>query len=143
MSRSKRIGTAFESQVADYLTAAGIPCHRVALAGCDDEGDIRHGHLFVLECKGGKAAASASRNQIVEWLADTERERANAGVPFGFLVTKVAGKGVAQAGLWLVHVSGRELWERWGARVPAGTHATVTLDVFIDWWLSSVGVDRG
>jgi len=138
MSKSKRIGTTFERQVADYLTGRGIPCRRVALAGRDDEGDVRDdAHRFVLECKGGKAAESASHGQITTWLEETERERRAAEVSYGFLVTKTAGKGAAQAGLWRVHVPARELRMVWGAMVPATGFTSVTLETFADWWLDA------
>jgi hypothetical protein len=135
MSKGKRIGTAFESHVVNYLTERGVPCRRVALAGAEDEGDIRSDdHSFILECKAGKAAENASHNQLAQWLVETERERVHASVPYAFLATKVAGKGSAQAGLWNVHISAEMLNACWAANVPAGGYLTITLDTFISWW---------
>jgi hypothetical protein len=138
VSKSKQKGTSFETSVVKFFNAAGIPVHRVALSGAFDEGDIRDasgGNEFILECKAGRMAETASRNQLNEWLVETERERFNAGAAYGFLVTKVAGKGDAQAGLWHVHMTTWTLRGKWGARMCPAGFITVSLEDFVAWWL--------
>lgn len=132
-SRSKRIGTGFESAVVRFLSESGVPCRRVALTGAGDEGDVRtDDHRLVLECKGGKKAEGVSDALIREWLVEAERERVNAGVPFGALVRKVAGKGEAQAGLWMVHMSGEQFSVLTGALLPGSVVVGLSLGDFVE-----------
>ena len=103
MSRSRAIGTSAESAVVKLARSSGFPyAERRALAGADDQGDIRldlHGRV-ILEVKAGKAAETASDSQVAAWLVEAERERDAAGAWYGFLVLKRAGKGPRNAGQW-------------------------------------------
>lgn len=99
--RPKDIGTAAESAVVKYLRANGFPnARRNALAGRGDVGDVEVCPGVMIEVKAGQRARVASDNVIVEWLAETEKERVNAGADVGLLVTVRAGVGTNNAGRW-------------------------------------------
>ena len=92
-NRSKDIGTKGETAVVNAATAAGIQAERRALKGSGDEGDVwlRHGRV-VIEVKAGKTAAEASRNQIVAWWLEAEREAARVTqCDMAVLVVKAKG----------------------------------------------------
>ena len=101
MTRSKEVGTQFESDVVRFLRANGFPqAERRALHGTADLGDITGIPGVAIECKGGKAAETASDGQVLAWLGETETERRNAGSDVGVLVVKRKGVGSANAGRW-------------------------------------------
>jgi len=90
MARSKDIGTRGETQVVKFLIESGFPyAERRALHGSTDLGDITGTPGLVWEVKSGEAAMTASDNQIVAWLKETETERVNAkNAEFGTLVVQ-------------------------------------------------------
>lgn len=101
MARPKDIGTQCETAVANYLVSMGFAdAERRSLKGNKDCGDITGVPGICIEVKGGKAAESASDNQIESWLDETEIERVNARVPFAVLVVKRKGVGLGNAGRW-------------------------------------------
>lgn len=104
MSKQRAIGTAFETLVATHARQNGFPAaERLALKGKDDEGDVRIHSQIHLECKGGKAAETASDGQILKWIEETERERCRANIDHAFLITKRANCGKVRAGDMWVH----------------------------------------
>lgn len=110
MARPKDIGTAAESAVVKALRVNGFPgAERRALRGSLDMGDITGcGPGLVFEVKGGNAARDASDGQVEAWLAETERERVNAGADVGVLVLQRRGKG--RAGDWWAVLTVRDVW---------------------------------
>lgn len=64
--------------------------------GSSDRGDVAGVDEMCVEIK---AHASHSYGA---WLLETERERINAGVPYGVLVHKPAGLGLASVSQWRV-----------------------------------------
>lgn len=101
MSKSKQKGTAFEGQVAAYMTEAlGADIERRALGGTNDRGDIAGvtvgGLRAVVECKACKTLA------IPQWLREAEAERVNDGADYGFVVSKRRGVGDKNTGKQLV-----------------------------------------
>lgn len=100
MSRQKQKGTAFETQVLDYLRdRIGDPegmIHREALHGTADEGDIKGLFIglksLVLECKTHKRFA------LADWMEQARQEAANAGADYGMVVFHRPGKGGKQMG---------------------------------------------
>lgn len=102
-----------ESAVVKHARASGFPyAQRRALSGSQDQGDVHldpYGRV-VIECKGGKAAETASDSQVAAWLTETERERINAGADYAFLVLKRPGKGVQQAGSWWAVIGSGHLY---------------------------------
>lgn len=100
-NRPKQIGTWTESAFVRWCRGRGFAgAERLALHGTLDEGDVSLCPGVMAELKGGKAAEAASDRQIVDWLADTETERAARGADVAFLCWKRKGKGAASAGQW-------------------------------------------
>ncbi len=92
MNRPRRIGTAWESAVVDYLQAHGFPyAERRALNGARDKGDVAGIPGVVLEAKAEKAV------DLAGWCSEAEAEAANAGVTRWAVVAKRRRKPVAQA----------------------------------------------
>jgi hypothetical protein len=90
---SKKRGTAWETQVAQYLQQSGWPhVERRALHGAQDKGDLLGLPGLVVECK------SANRIQLAEWLKEAQAETANAGAELGVVWAKRSGKGSAADG---------------------------------------------
>lgn len=92
MSKQKQKGTAFERQVAEYLSARlGTGIERRTTAGVHDRGDIAgvffRGLPVVVECK------NCSRMELPKWLKEAEIERGNADAEFGVVVHKRKGVG--------------------------------------------------
>jgi len=110
-NRPKAIGTQAESALVRYARANGFPnAERLVLHGAADQGDVRLCGRFddwgqydtiIVEVKAGHAAEQASDAQIERWLAETERERVNAGAQEALLVTKRKGHGKPNG--WWVH----------------------------------------
>ena len=101
MSVSRARGTAAETAVVRAIRRHGFPhAERRALRGTLDAGDITGTPLVCWEVKGGTAAKTASDGQVAEWLAETERERVNAGADVGVLVLQRAGIGAGNADRW-------------------------------------------
>lgn len=93
MSRNKRVGTAWESEVVRFLRAAGVVhAERRALNGAKDRGDIAGLPGLVIEAK------SAARLDLAGWLAEAEAERVNDGAEFGVVWAKRKGRASAGAG---------------------------------------------
>lgn len=99
--RPRDIGTAAETAVVRYLRAHGWPeAERRQLRGNLDAGDITGTPGICWEIKGGNAAKTASDGLVTQWLADTERERINAGARLGILVMQRAGYGPDRCYMW-------------------------------------------
>ncbi len=100
--RPKDIGTAAETAVVNYLRENGWPsAERRALHGNTDLGDVTGTPGLVWEVKGGDAAKTASDRQILDWLDETEAERANDRAAFGLLITARYRKST---GDWWAHL---------------------------------------
>jgi len=103
-NRPKNIGTAAETAVVRAARAHGFGlADRLTLTGALDRGDIGLCPGVIVEVKGGQAAKTASDGQIEKWLAETERERINAGADVAILVTARAGIGSPNAHRWWAH----------------------------------------
>ena len=92
MSKQKKKGTAFERQVAEYLSSRlGAGIERRTTAGIHDRGDIAgvyfRGLPVVVECK------NCTRMELPKWLKEAETERCNADADFGVVVHKRKGIG--------------------------------------------------
>jgi hypothetical protein len=116
MSKAKQIGTAAETAVKNYLLSLGytaMEAHRNVLKGSEDEGDVwlreSTRGLIVFEVKGGKAAKTASHEQIKKWMLEAEVERKHADANYGVLVTQRAGVGYPRAGEWWVYTTLKDL----------------------------------
>ena len=123
VNRPKAIGTRAETAVARYAHAHGFPhADRRALAGSLDRGDILVCPGIIAEVKGGAAAETASDELIRRWLAETERERVNAGAAIAVLVTKRRGVGPQRAGQWAAWMPFWTLAHVEGTAATAATH---------------------
>jgi hypothetical protein len=91
MNRSKRLGTSFETDCVTFLKANGYPdAERRALEGQNDRGDIA-GTPYVFECKNLKSI------DLATGLTELSREITNAGVRWGFLLTKRRNRSTRDA----------------------------------------------
>lgn len=121
-ARPKDIGTHFTTGVIRHLHANGWPSAELRnQAGEHDRGDIIGTPGVCWECKGGKAAETASDAQIMAWLAETDRERENSRADVGVLVLKRKAVGRANAGRWSAI-----LWSDDAARLMAPDVALFT-----------------
>lgn len=85
-NRSKAKGTAYETGVKEWLRARGLDARRIVLMGGKDQGDVDTGAGWHLETKNCRTLA------LSEWVAEADRESANAGKPVAVCVKRV-GKG--------------------------------------------------
>lgn len=97
MGRMTQKGTAFESQVVDYLNGRfGGGIERRAKFGTKDRGDIAgvcmHGKPMVIECKNHR------KMELAEWIGEAEVERGNADAEYGVVVHKRRGIGSKNMG---------------------------------------------
>lgn len=87
---SKQKGTAWESAIVGYLREHHDPgVRRNVQMGARDIGDIDGYYLHALEAKAEKTIT------LADYIAQANRERINAGMPFGCAVVKRRMKGVA------------------------------------------------
>ena len=83
MSASRRKGTAWESQVVEYLRGHGFPyAERRALSGALDRGDITGVPGVMVECKAEKSITLAT------YMDEVRVQTANAGAQLGVAVVK-------------------------------------------------------
>ncbi|WP_293826084.1 hypothetical protein [uncultured Parolsenella sp.] len=143
MSKSKDIGTRFESACRAYVrVATGCDCERSALHGSRDVGDLgglasASGLRGVAECKAGAQAVAAQPANVAEWRRQTEVERANAGADFAWLLLKTKGAGEARMGRTRCDMTLRSLrlLADGGEPSPASAGVWVTLDLDTACWL--------
>ena len=106
VNKPKQIGTAAETAIVRAARTRGFSgADRLTLTGATDRGDIGLCPGAIVECKGGQAARTASDGQIAAWLAETERERRNAGADIALLVTQRPGIGAPNAHRWWAHMT--------------------------------------
>lgn len=89
-NRNKNKGSAYERDVVNALRDAGFRVDRTRAGWTDDRGDVHglqgpHGEPFVIECKNHKAM------DLAGWMAELERECANALAVHGAVVHKKRG----------------------------------------------------
>jgi hypothetical protein len=89
---SKRKGSTFERQVADYLRDNGFPyAERRVTEGANDRGDIAGVPGVVIEAKNCK------RLDLGTWVVEMLREQKTAGAEIGAIVHKRRNHGVEAA----------------------------------------------
>lgn len=109
---SKAKGTAAETRVVKYLRSFGIQAERKALSGAEDQGDIKvmvRDAELTFEVKAGKQTVNPSRNQLSEWLRQTEIEGRNSGCD-AVLVVARHGKNPQDYDVWIPYESSRIHW---------------------------------
>jgi predicted lipoprotein len=93
MSKSRRVGTAWESAVVTYLRERGWPyAERRALAGSNDRGDIAGVVGVVIEAK------SVARVELAAFLDEAHVEAANDRADMGVVWLKRRGRTSAREG---------------------------------------------
>ncbi len=93
MSRSKQLGTSWETAVVTFLREHGWPhVERRALGGANDKGDIAGIVGLVVECK------NAAHFALSLWLKEAHIERDNDGADLGVVWAKRRGKASAGDG---------------------------------------------
>ena len=106
---SKAKGTRAETKVRRYFDDRGLRCERKALAGSNDEGDLR---LFLpnmleevtVEVKAGKQTANYNRTQLDEWKRQTLDEAINSHHPAILVVVRYRRK-LEDAEVWIPNVT--------------------------------------
>lgn len=122
MSRPKDIGTRAETAIARAAQVHGFPlADRLTLRGAQDRGDVGLCPGIIAEVKGGMTAKDASPALLSQWLADTEKERRNAGAEFAFLAVQRRGIGLKRAHEWHAHAYASDVWKLLGMD-HRGTH---------------------
>lgn len=97
MSRSRRLGTTWETAVVTWLRDYWPNAERRALNGAKDRGDIAGIPLVVIECKNAKTITLAA------WLDELAAEMANDTAEVGALWVKRRGKASAGDGYIVLH----------------------------------------
>ena len=119
MSASKRKGTAWESEIVNYLRLVGVPhAERRALAGAKDRGDIAGIPGVVIECK------SAARVELAAWVDEAETERENDGAEYGIVAIKRRGRGSGGDGYAVLPVASLVALLREAGYIPSLDPAT-------------------
>ena len=99
VNRNKATGNDRELRAAKYMRTKGFSKARRRLAGrVLDEGDLENCGPVTWQIK--RLKNGASRNQIRKWLQEAQKQKANAGTAYGFLLYVVEFKPVAQ---WSVY----------------------------------------
>lgn len=106
-NRSKQRGTAAETAALRWLREHGFPwTERLALSGIHDRGDLSllPGCAVIAEVKNHATAATGQPGDAVltKWMAETERERNNAGADHAALIVK--RKGTTDVGRWFCYL---------------------------------------
>lgn len=101
---SKRIGTAAETKVSRFLNMHGLRTERRALAGSNDEGDLRtilpNGEEVTLEVKAGKQTQNYPRSRLDEWKRQTIVEGENSGCRPALVIVRYR-RSFEDAEVWL------------------------------------------
>ncbi|MDA8311052.1 MAG: hypothetical protein M0Z46_10660 [Actinomycetota bacterium] len=92
MSRSRQIGTAWETRLVRYLVEHGFPyAERRALAGSADRGDVTGIPGVVIEAK------CARRVELAAWVDEMVAEKRNAGAQIGAVIFPRRNHATARA----------------------------------------------
>ncbi len=109
MSKSKAIGTRAETKVKRYFESHGLRCERKALAGSNDEGDLRlilpMGTEVTIEVKAGKQTQNYSRKRVATWRDQTMTEAENSGCPAMLVIVRYC-RDFNDAEVWIPN----QLW---------------------------------
>jgi hypothetical protein len=117
-NKPKAIGTRGETAVVKALRAHGFTgAERRALAGSNDLGDILVSPGVIAEVKWGKAAKTASLNDVEIWWAQTLAEKRNSRADVAFLVIQRNGIGEDRAHLCRAFFDLGDLWPMASGRV--------------------------
>lgn len=126
---SKAIGTRAETVIKNYFNSYGLRCERKALAGSDDEGDLR---LYLkigsvetevtVEVKAGKQTQNYPRSRIEEWKRQTLAESRNSNC-IAMLVIVRYRRRISDVEVWIPNI---QWWAHSGWTM-------MYLNQFIEW----------
>ena len=92
MSRSRDIGTAWETTLVRYFQSEGFPdVERPALSGRNDKGDLINIPGWTLEAKAEK------RITLSDYMKELEREQAVGATKYGCVIVKKRYANVSEA----------------------------------------------
>ena len=101
---SKAKGTRAETKVKRYFNDHGLRCERKALAGSDDEGDLRlyldDGTEVAIEVKAGRQTGNYNRTALNEWKGQTLKESINSGCPSMLVIVRYR-RAFEDAEVWM------------------------------------------
>lgn len=101
---SKAKGTRAETKVSKYFTANGLPSERKALAGSEDQGDLRmtlpSGTEVTVEVKAGKQTRNYPRSKLEGWQYETLVESSNSKCN-AILVIVQYGRRFVDSEVWI------------------------------------------
>lgn len=101
---SKAIGTRAETKVKRYFNDHGLRCERKALAGSDDEGDLRlylnDGTEVTVEVKSGKQTMNYNRTTLNAWKSQTLTESINSDCPAMLVIVRYR-RAFEDAEVWM------------------------------------------
>lgn len=104
---SKAKGTRAETKVRRYFNDHGLRCERKALAGSDDEGDLRlylpDGLEVAVEVKAGKQTGNYNRSLFNEWKRQTLTESINSECPAILVIVRYR-RAFDDAEVWVPRV---------------------------------------
>ena len=114
---SKAKGTRAETKVKRYFNDHGLRCERKALAGSDDEGDLRlyldDGTEVAIEVKAGRQTSNYNRTALNEWKGQTLKESINSGCPSMLVIVRYR-RAFEDAEVWMPN-------SIWGGQEPGWT----------------------
>lgn len=110
---SKAKGTRAETRVSWFFDNHGLPCHRRALHGAADQGDLAmflpDGTEVTVEVKAGKQTQNYSRSVVEEWRRQTLAESENSGCPAILVIVRYR-RSFLDAEVWMPN-------SQWGGQV--------------------------
>lgn len=123
-SRNKATGNDRELRAAKFMKTKGWPKARRRLSGRRlDEGDLENTGLVTWQIK--RLKSGASRNLIRKWLQEAQKQKANAGTKYGFLLYVAEFKPVSQ---WSVYCYASDLVDIGGGPMTFEWDAIIRLD---------------
>ena len=126
---SKAIGTRAETKVKNHFIDHGFRCERRALAGSDDEGDLRlylkDGTEVTVEVKAGKQTQNYPRSRVEDWRKQTLRQSKNSGCNQSMLVIVRYKRDFKDAEVWFPNFE-------WESLIQPGW-TMMYLDEFTEW----------
>lgn len=131
---SKRKGTVAETKVSNYFNEHGLRTERKALAGSNDEGDLRtflpDGEEVTVEVKTGQQTQNYPRSRLDDWKRQTLQEGHNSGCRPILVIVRYRRR-FTDAEVWLPN-------SRWGGQ---NGWTMAYIDDFVDamWTLSEKG----
>lgn len=139
-SSAKKAGTAFETEMAKYLTVKlGVLVERRVKTGSKDPGDLKgltfQAQSIAAECK---SPGKNSPLQISQWWKEVEKEQSNIGGIAGVLFVRQYGKPLDQS----FCVINKEMWDVFQAEEKLGTFVNEYKALPFDTWRENLDIGK-